>query len=287
MTWLIILLAFGGYSVLNIAQAGQKVGLELMRRHRLRGGLLWLVSLLGTSVAALIGFYAVSIGSVSLVGAMAGSGLASLALFSLLVLKEKIAPRELAGMLLMAFAAVLIGLFQQPFTPQEPSLRRLFLFLGGLSTAAVAAWLAARRRHGVVGPIIAGFAGALGGFVPLFQKASSSAIGLGASFLAGSLNEGRLTQAARAMANPFALAWIALSIVSMVVIQFAYRHDRAVRLIPAFTLCSILVPVMGGVLVFKEHLHAVQWAGIALVLTGLLLLTIPGPAPRDPKHDSP
>jgi drug/metabolite transporter (DMT)-like permease len=243
-----------------------------MRRHRLRGGLLWVISLLGTSVAALIGWYAVSIGSVSLVGAMAGSGLASMALFSFLVLKERIRPRELAGILLLAISAVMIGLFQKQYTPEEPLLRRLFLFLGILSGAAASAWLAARGRHGVVGPVVAGFAGALGGFVPLFQKASASEIGRTYSFLAF-LEEGHWV---RAVANPFALVWIALSIASMVVIQFAYRHDRAVRLIPAFTSRSILVPVLGGVLVFDERLHVVQWAGIALVLAGLLLLTIRG-----------
>jgi drug/metabolite transporter (DMT)-like permease len=273
MTWLIILLAFAGYSVLNIAQAGQKLGLELMQRRRLLGGLVWVVCLLGTSVSALIGWYAVSIGSVSLVGAMAGSGLASLAVFSALVLKERIRTREIAGIVLLAVSAVLIGLFQEPFTPEEPSLRRLFVFLGLLCAAGALAWLVARRRHGVLGPVIAGLAGALGGFVPLFQKASASAVGRGFSFLKHFLEEEHW---ALAVANPFALVWIALSVASMIVIQFAYRHDRAVRLIPAFTSCTILVPVLGGVLVFRERLQALQWAGVALVLTGLLLLTARG-----------
>jgi drug/metabolite transporter (DMT)-like permease len=62
----------------------------------------------------------------------------------------------------------------------------------------------------------------------------------------------------------------------MIVIQFAYRHDRAVRLIPYFTSCSILVPVIGGVLALGERLRAPQWLGVTLILAGLLLLTLPG-----------
>ncbi len=282
MTWLTILLAFVGNSVLNIAQAGQKLGLALMARNRRRGALLWLGSLLGTSVAALIGWVAVSIGSVALVGAMAGSGLGSLALFSFLVLKEKIRALELAGIALMAGASVLIGLFQRELPIGEPSLRRLFPYLACLCAAALLAWLVLGRRSRAVGPVIAGFAGVLGGFVPLFQKVSSSMAGRGASFIAAALKQ---EQWASAVANPFTLLWILLSIASMAVIQFAYRHERAVRLIPYFTSCSILVPVFGGVLVFQERLQALQWAGVALILTGLLLLT--APAAREPPRGSP
>jgi drug/metabolite transporter (DMT)-like permease len=276
MTWLTILLAFVGNSVLNIAQAGQKLGLALMRRNPRRGALLWVGSLLGTSVAALIGWVAVSIGSVALVGAMAGSGLASLTLFSFLVLKERIRALELAGIALMAGASVLIGLFQQELPLGEPSLRRLFPYLAILCAAALLAWLILRRRSKVVGPVIAAFAGVLGGFVPLFQKVSSSLVGRGTAFVNAVLEPGHW---AYAVANPFTLLWILLSIASMVVIQFAYRHERAVRLIPYFTSCTILVPVFGGVLVFQERLQALQWVGVALILTGLLLLT--APAARD------
>ncbi len=271
MTWLTILLAFVGNSVLNISQAGQKIGLALRQRDRRRGTLLWAGSLLGTSLAALIGWLAVSIGRVALVGAMAGSGLASLAVFSFLVMKEKIHPRELAGIALMAGSAVLIGLFQQELPLGEPSLRHLFLYLAALCAGCLLAWLALRGASRVVGPVIAGFAGTLGGFVPLIQKVASSLAGRDSSFLNAALPGGHW---AHAVINPFTLLWILLSLASMVVIQFAYRHERAVRLIPYFTSCSILVPVVGGLLVFRERLHAVQWLGVSLILTGLVLLTL-------------
>jgi drug/metabolite transporter (DMT)-like permease len=233
-------------------------------------------------VAALIGWVAVTVGRVALVGAMAGSGLASLALFSFLVMKERIRALELAGIALMVGSAVLIGLFQRELPLAEPSLRRLFPYLAVLCAVSLTAWFALRRRSRAVGPVIAGFSGVLGGFVPLFQKVSSSTAGRGASFITAGLREDHW---AHAVVNPYTPLWILLSIASMAVIQFAYRHERAVRLIPYFTSCSILVPVFGAVLAFQERLEPIQWAGIALILAGLLLLT--APAARDPGRESP
>jgi drug/metabolite transporter (DMT)-like permease len=172
----------------------------------------------------------------------------------------------------MVGAAVLIGLFQRELPPGEPSLRLLFSVLAGLCAAALLAWAALRRRSRIVGPLIAAFAGMLGGFVPVFQKVAGSLAGRGSSFAASVLAEGHW---AHAVVNPFTPLWILLSIASMFVIQFAYRHERAVRLIPYFTSCSILVPVLGGVFVFGESLQAAQWVGVGLILTGLLLLTLP------------
>jgi drug/metabolite transporter (DMT)-like permease len=101
---------------------------------------------------------------------------------------------------------------------------------------------------------------------------AGSLAGRGSSFAASVLAEGHW---AHAVANPFTPLWVLLSIASMFVIQFAYRHERAVRLIPYFTSCSILVPVLGGVFVFGERLQTAQWAGVVMILTGLMLLTLP------------
>ena len=94
-TPLAVLVAFAGYSLLNISQATQKIGLGLYQTHRLKGALLWAAATGCTSVSVFIVLYAVSLGSVSVVGAMAGTGLASLVIFSGLVMKERITFREM------------------------------------------------------------------------------------------------------------------------------------------------------------------------------------------------
>jgi len=284
MGWSSLLLAFCGYSVLNIAQAGQKIGLQVMKTRRSRGALLWAVSLLGTFLSALINWYAVLIGSVTLVGAMAGSGLASLALFSHFVLKERIQPREILGVAVLALAAVLIGLFQQELAAADAHSRRLLLFLAAVCAAAVLLWLALRRRERAVGLVSAGFAGALGGFMPVFQKVSAAPAGRELSFLDDLLPAEHWAQG---VANPYTLLWVGRSGASLLVIQFAYRHGRALRLIPAFTSCTIVVPILGGILGFGERPHPAQWAGIALVLASLLLLTWPPARAASPPGDPP
>jgi drug/metabolite transporter (DMT)-like permease len=74
--------------------------------------------------------------------------------------------------------------------------------------------------------------------------------------------------------NPWALSWIVISLVSMVVMQFAYRLGKAIRLIPAFAANTIVIPVLGGVLTFGERLHVFQWIGVILIFAGVLLLTL-------------
>ena len=273
-----LLVAFAGYSLLNISQAGQKIGLELFRTRKLAGAVLWLAATLGTSGAAFVNLYALSVGSVSLVGAMAGSGLASLALFSWLVMKEPISSRELVGIGVIFAAAVLMGAFGGPRFVEAPRIRILYLLLGSLALLYTILWILLRDRGPAIATVIAAFSGTLGGFVALFQKVSTTEHGR-------SLSLARRVESSRAgfialeetLSNPFALAWIALSVLSMLVIQFAYRHGKAIRIIPAFSASFIVIPIVGGMLVFGETLRPLQWLGVASIIAGVLLLTLKAP----------
>ncbi|MBN1835689.1 MAG: DMT family transporter [Spirochaetales bacterium] len=279
-----LLVAFAGYSILNISQAGQKIGLGLVRTHRFRGSVIWAAATLGTSAAAFVNLYALSLGSVSLVGAMAGSGLASLALFSWLVMREPIGVRELAGIGTVFAAAALIGAFAADPAAAAPRLRSLYLLLAGCSAGYAVLWAAFRRRDRLAAPLIAGFSGALGGFVALFQKVSTTEHGRSRSLARGL--EALPSQpggVAETLSNPYALAWIVLSVLSMVVIQFAYRRGNAIRIIPAFSANYVVFPILGGMVVFGETLHPFQWVGVALIVAGVLVLTVRG---REPARSS-
>jgi drug/metabolite transporter (DMT)-like permease len=277
-----LLIAFAGYSLLNISQAGQKIGLELFRTRKLAGAVLWLAATLGTSGAAFVNLYALSLGSVSLVGAMAGSGLASLALFSWLVMKEPISSRELVGIGVIFAAAVLMAAFGGAPFMEAPRIKILYLLLGSLVLLYVFLWILLRNRSLAIATVIAAFSGTLGGFVALFQKVSTTEHGR-------SLSLARRVESSRAgtigleetLSNPFALAWIALSVLSMLVIQFAYRHGKAIRIIPAFSASYIVIPIVGGMLVFHETLHPLQWLGVGSIIAGVLLLTLRAPAAPD------
>jgi drug/metabolite transporter (DMT)-like permease len=280
-----VIVAFVGYSFHNIGQAGQKVGLAYARRNWLAGTAIWVLATAATTVAAFLLLYAVSLGSVALVGAMGGSGLASLALFSHWVMKEPIGGREIAGVVAILGAAAMIGAFhrairQVPFQPLV-----LFLFLAAVCLIYILLWVILSRRHGSVGIVIAGFSGALGGVVPLFQKVSTSEYGRARSLLELEFQStGRFVQllqrGAEILSNPYALIWMGLSVVSMIVMQFSYRRDTAIRLVPSFASNYIAVPVLGALICFGERLNPLQWTGIALIVAGVFLLTVKSRKPQ-------
>ena len=95
---------------------------------------------------------------------------------------------------------------------------------------------------------------------------STSAIGSANALVLGS---GRLIQ----IINPYTLLWIALSMSAMIVLQFAYKHDQAIRIIPAFSANYILIPVFGGLLSFGDSILPLQWLGIAAIIAGVIILT--------------
>ena len=163
-----LFVAFLGYSLQNISQASQKIGLVRMRENRKKGLMIWLLATLGTGSSALILLVAVSLGSVALVGAMAGTGLIALTVFSRLVMGETIGRRELTGVLLILSAAILIGASARVSGPAAITVDNLFAMLALVVVGYTAAWLLLRRRRKGLGFVIGGFAGALGGFVTQF-----------------------------------------------------------------------------------------------------------------------
>ncbi len=255
------------------------MGLAITDRHRVKGAVVWILSTLSMPISVFLILYAVSIGNASLVGAMSGSGLASLAIFSHLYMREGISKQELIGVFTVIVAAILIGSFRLDTIVTEPSLPSLYIYLPIVCGSYLLLWLLFRRRTNIVGIMIAGFAGALGGFVPLFQKVSTSPRGLSQPLLRFHFRiESPITtllqKGAELLSNPWALAWIVISLLSMVVMQFAYRRGKAIQLIPAFAANTIAIPVVGGVAVFEERLHPLQWTGVALIITGVFLLTL-------------
>ena len=270
-----LIIAFAGYSLLNISQAAQKIGLSVVKKRKLPGYLLWIAATLGIFGSSLATLAALSLGNVSLVGAMAGSGLASLALFSWLVMKEKITPRELIGVGIIISAAVFIGAFTYESGDPVPRVRILFLFLGIVCVLYSVLWALFNRRNSVAAPVIAGFSGTLGGFVALFQKLSTTEYGRSQSIARGiDALEELLGPAAETLSNPYTLAWVAAGFISMVILQFSYRRGKAIQIIPWFSTTSIIIPVIGGMLVFGERLHVLQWCGLVLMVAGVLFLTV-------------
>lgn len=268
-----VVLAFAGNSLINIGQATQKIGLGIIPAKRGRGTVLWIAGLASIVVANFFILYAVKIGSVAVVGAMAGSGLASLALFSYFVMRESINKRELAGVIVIFSAAAVLGAFSREYREPAINLLYLFIFCGVIAAAYPAAIIfTLRRKEG--GAVIGAFAGAVAGLIPLFQKVSTSAIGVQAGFFDLSKFSGLRKEILTLFTNPYAVAWVAVSFLAFLITQFAYNRGKAIRIIPAYAANFVMVPVIGGLLCFGERLNPWQWAGLMGIIGGLFLLTI-------------
>ncbi len=290
-----IAVAFVAYSLMDLGKAVQKQGLATAGKSRRRGFLIWAAGTVSTTVSSFLLLYAVSLASIVVVGAMAGTGLASLTLFSALVLKEKVGPRELVGV-----AAILAGPFLLASVPPgaaatRPVVEHLFLMMAGVVGGYGLLVLVLTTRGRRTGAVVASAAGSLGGFTLIFQKVSTSELGRASSFVAGrdlsAANDGLASRILVVLANPYTLLWIALSILATLVLQLSYRHEAAIRMVPAFGVHYILIPVVGGLLFFREPSHPLQWLGIGLILLGAVVLlssTARDPKPpRDTSDDGP
>ncbi len=271
-----ILLASLGYSLLNISQAVQKIGLARAKEKRLQGIALWIAAAVGMLFSSILVFAAVALGNASLAGAMSAIGLAALAVFSHFVMKERVGVKEIAAIAVIILAAALIGLFSTGSQAAVVRLDVLFVMLGAAVVACVALWIVLGKKGTAAGVVIGVFSGILGGFVLLFQKVSTSDVGKSMSIfqLSPEAAGGVWGQILAMVSNPFTVAWILLSLLSLVVLQFAYKKAEAIRIIPFFTASCVVVPVVGGVLCLDERLHPVQWVGVVLILGGLILLTV-------------
>lgn len=269
-----VLVAVGAYSLLDVSKAVQKIGISAYVTHRVRGSLVWMAATLGTTLSSFLVLYAVSMGSVVLVGSLSGTGLAAMLLFSRAVLKEKMGRQRV-----IAVSAILLGPFLmagvQIAHPGAVTPLGLAAFAAGVFLAGAVASLALRNSRGA-GLTFAATAGSLSGLVVLFQKVSTVTAGRAASFIDGSLAEAPalVRDVAQVVVNPYTVVWILLSVLSTVVLQLAYRDEHVSRTVPVFGAGNILVPVVGGILCFGEVLHALQWMGVASVLAGIVLLLV-------------
>ena len=112
-----VLIAFAAYSLLDLAKAVQKIAIGLSPVSRVRAVSLWIGATASTTASSFLLLYAVSLGSVLVVGAMAGTGLAALALFAAVVMKERIGGREILGVAAILTAPFLLAGFEARFVP--------------------------------------------------------------------------------------------------------------------------------------------------------------------------
>ena len=174
-------------------------------------------------------------------------------------MKEKIKSNELTGVIVILLASLLIGVFSTGKDIKSTiNLTTLLIYISIVTTGYIFCTSISIKTDKLTGIILGGFSGATGGFVTLFQKVTTS----------------NPTKAANIFLNPFFYTWIIISLISFFILQFSYKKDKAIRIVPSFSANYILIPVLGGVICYKEIMNLFQWIGVLLILAGVLLITI-------------
>jgi uncharacterized membrane protein len=274
-----IIVAFVAYTMLDVGKVFQKIGLAVMSARRGRGMAIWLAASTATSVSSLLILYAVSLGSVLVVASMAGTGLAAVTLLSAHLTRKQPRPIEIVAVACIMIAPFLMGSVYVEPPADAIVIEHMFASLAAVMAVLLVPTLFLRGRSEALGGLLALAAGALGGFMVLFQKLSTSVQGRAASLVGAGWAGGGGAGWADAtpawvpvLVNPYAALWIALSLLSTLVLQLSYRHGQAIRLIPLFNGAYILVPVLGAVFIMAERLHRLQLAGVLLILAGIACL---------------
>jgi drug/metabolite transporter (DMT)-like permease len=260
---LVLACAVAGYSILSISQAGQKVGLHRIPHAPVHGWGIWALATTGTAVSFFLVLVAIGIGSVALVGAMTGTGMAALTVFSHYILHEHVGRREVLAVSAIALGAGLAGAVPLG-TGGSPRTTILYWALGiVLFTYGVIATVAGKTHWR--GVILGGLAGSLAAFSQLFQKLGTLSL---------SLDDGFAALVIDLVTNRPILTSVVITVVSMLVAQLAYTRGQAIRIIPSYTAHASAVPVVGGVVVFDEKLEVLHWLGIALLFVGTMSLVL-------------
>ncbi|NPV02763.1 MAG: DMT family transporter [Brevinematales bacterium] len=258
-----VFLGFAGNSLISLGQVIQKSQVQGFDIHE--GGArkarhigLWIAGIAGSNIGLAILYWAISIGSASIAGAMNGTGLASLILFSRLILGERIDRWEAAGIALIMLGVVVFPLAPMPVIGQ-PAVEIAHLWIGaGIMTGVIGVLLAATIVMKKPAGMALGFlAGTFTGFSALFQRAGAS------EFSAGG-GQGVI----------YTIVWLGFFLLSFLTLQFAYRENPILKILPYFTGFKALIPLIGGVLFFSERLSALQWSGAGLILAGVVVIGV-------------
>jgi drug/metabolite transporter (DMT)-like permease len=222
------------------------------------GDLLWLafVGVLG-AVSYLTFYRALAIGPISIVSPIVSAYAAVTFLLAVAIGGERPSPGEIA-----AIVVVILGvLLSSSDLAQVRRLQRVAIV--GLVLALVTAVVIGAFVYGV-----SHFSDDLGWLVPLFLARGFSTLFLAAVSLRGA--QWRFPDRAPSLLGLVAAVGV-IDTSAYALFNVGVRHAETSVVATAAAPYAI-VPIVAGVLLFSERPRPTQWAGIALVLAGLVLL---------------
>lgn len=182
---------------------------------------------------------------ISLVSVMMQGGIALFVLFAVVFLGERARPSEWAGIAITILGMLLLALSLSSNEAQAPSEARAMTVLSVL--LLVAGYLPLRMHRFLengVGAAI--FSGVVFGLASLYTK------GMTDDYLAREA----IAPLTRIATNPYVYGVIIGNVIGMVALQNSFFSARGIIAMPLSSALSNIVPIVGGMIVFGEHLPA-------------------------------
>jgi len=260
-------LGISGSIMMNVGKGIQKQKIAVLKKgrqmffppHR-RDFIIWLTGILITSAAAPI--YSASFkftDKSSIISSLSGIGLVALLIYAGLVLKEAIGARDIFSSALIIFGTGLISYFNQPLTQEQQ------YDLTGFTYVVLA--------------LIAAF-----GTLAILSTRFHKIWGFGFGLIAGSciglamiLGDMALVKSAGSFLGQLSNIYVYLALLSattaLVLTQVAFFKGKAVLVVPTINSFIILTPLLVEYFTFKTVLLPVQYLGVAIIVSGVILLT--------------
>jgi drug/metabolite transporter (DMT)-like permease len=191
----------------------------------------------------------------NVVAGVSGSNVAFAALFSALLLGERIGLRELL-LSLALFGAIAVACLRggaasmttDPAAPPELLFAWLFILVP-IVLAVAAAILRKRWKGPLLAVLIGALSGAMGGFMLIPLK----------------LLGGAEPRIAAWLAAPWLWLYLAAGIASFAFVQLAYKDGEMKRVAPAFYGLQVLWPAIASLFVFSQSFDPLQWVAFAVI----------------------
>ena len=293
LTALAIIFAILSYSMLNIGFALQKKAAATLPKiedqstwHNLKNFLTnktWLFGFLLINVQWVFFFFALEWGSLSLVIPMAGVGLIVLVIFSYFYLKEPITKPEIIAILGIISGVIILGVTSSESEPTYSliemndflKLPAAIIFIIVFTVLMIGLVLfSVIKQIPITGALFGLASGVASGLGVIFTKAVTGGFD-SSNFWATFVD---------ALKNWIWWIYLALllafNIASTIFLQFGYQKSRAVIVSPLFSMASLVVPVIGGLVIFSEWssyspgIIIAKSIALILIAGGILLLSI-------------
>ncbi|MHA2175677.1 MAG: DMT family transporter [Candidatus Hodarchaeales archaeon] len=258
-----MLIALTGSFTLNIGFVLQKSQVKLLPSFKevqlikaIKGILKcrkWVLGTLFTSIGWILFLIAISIAPLTVIAPLNNVGIIVLALVAITYLNEKLALFEWIGFAMILIGVIIIPIYAPSTLEGTNSTEDILLLI--LTGIVVFSFIMFKLLQGLwfpskSGVVLGSIAGVTGGLGAVYTKVASQ--------LYPDLT----------MVILMIITMLMFQAISFVTLQNSFQKERATIIVPLFNSFSTLIPLIFGMVVFRESIPTGQLLGILLVVIG-------------------